>query len=83
MTPRRRHERRATPSNVAQVHLHVARLSWPGASAAQVQRLAEALPSALGGLLHGVQPPVNQRTAADRIAAAVAPQVGPGLGGRR
>jgi len=83
MTPRRRHQRSAAPPCAAQVHLHVARLAWPGATAAQVQGLAEALPSALGGMLQGVRPPVNQRTTADRVAAAVAPQVGPKLGSAR
>jgi len=83
MTPRRRHERNAAPPRAAQLHLHVARLAWPGAAAAQVQALAETLPAALGGLLQGALPPVNHRTVADRIAAAIAPQVGPELGGTR
>ncbi|HRY87496.1 MAG TPA: hypothetical protein P5163_02925 [Rubrivivax sp.] len=83
MTPRRRHERNAAPPRAAQLHLHVARLAWPGAAAAQVQALAEALPPALGGMLQGAPPPVNHHTVADRIAAAIEPQIGPELGGRR
>ena len=83
MTPRRRHERKAAPPGAAQLHLHVARLAWPGAAAAQVQALAGALPTALGGMRQGAPPPVNHHTVADRIAAAIAPQIGPGLGGLR
>ncbi|MCW5639211.1 MAG: hypothetical protein KIT28_09635 [Rubrivivax sp.] len=48
-----------------------------------MQALAEALPAALGGMLQGAPPPVNHHTVADRIAAAIEPQIGPELGGRR